>query len=92
MIDRDVNDEEDEQKARALWTELQTIRRTLRAKIVDPPYIEGETENIMRRAGGNVVCKVCGHAYRMHPDYMERLGSNGESFLQVLCDGSLVHL
>jgi hypothetical protein len=73
MIERDVNDEEDEQKALLRWMELKEIRRMLRAKIIDPPYIEGGTEELMRRANGNCVCACCWYSYRMHPDYMGQL-------------------
>lgn len=90
MIDRDVNDEDDPQKGLARMRELHEIRRMLRAKIVDPPYIEGETE--MDRGNGNFICDGCGYSFRLHPDYRGVL-YNDEPFLVVLCDGkTLVHL
>ena len=38
------------------------------------------------RAGGDVVCEICGKAYYDHPQH------NDFPFLNVLCDGVVVKL
>jgi hypothetical protein len=52
---------------------------------IDPP-----TE--MRRAGGDVVCELCGRPYRKHVLTYEFVDWDGHPFLHVHCDGSLLKL
>jgi hypothetical protein len=44
------------------------------------------------RAGGDVVCDVCGDVYRHHPHDMKELDNMGEPFLKVRCDGRRLKL
>lgn len=44
------------------------------------------------RAVGTVKCEQCGLEYRKHPEDTGVLDSNGEPWLNVLCDGTRVKL
>jgi hypothetical protein len=44
------------------------------------------------RAGGDVVCEVCGDVYRRHAHDMKELDNMGEPFLRVRCDGRRLKL
>lgn len=46
----------------------------------------------MTRASGDVLCHVCRMPYRKHPDLISELDSNGESFLELSCDGVALKL
>ena len=53
------------------------------AGMADPPDF--------RRAGGGVVCQLCGREYRRHAD-SEHRDFNDDPFLKRLCNGELVKL
>lgn len=44
-----------------------------------------------RRAGGGVLCDLCGAEYRRHP-HSEHRDFNDDPFLNRLCNGDLVKL
>lgn len=45
-----------------------------------------------RRAGGAVVCEVCGKTYYEHPHYEPSAKTCGTAWLHELCNGDLVKL
>lgn len=45
-----------------------------------------------RRAGGQVVCKECGHEYYEHPRCPHERNAEGRPFLRVACGGERLKL
>lgn len=44
------------------------------------------------RANGDIICKICGKKYYSHPLDKKALSSNGDSYLNILCNSDRVHL
>jgi predicted chitinase len=70
----------DRGRAERIIAKLNAAAESLRARIQRMAHPEAP------RAGGDVTCERCGLPYRDHPS------DPVESFLTVLCDGSLVKL
>jgi hypothetical protein len=47
---------------------------------------------LILRASGSMECTLCSRNYISHPMSSEHTDSNGESYLNILCDGTLVKL
>jgi len=56
------------------------------------PYPADQTEPECVRAGGDVICEVCGEVYYRHADDPRVLSYDGHPFMTFLCDGRSVKL
>ena len=61
---------------------------------MDTELTPEEEDRIMKsyRAGGDVVCEVCGKVYYDHPEYKPSAKTCGYVWLNEICNGDLVKL
>ena len=66
-----------------------------REKLAKEALTEAESTRIYNsyRAGGDVICEICGQTYYNHPEYLPSAKTNdGVPWLNELCNGELVKL